>query len=88
LAGTRSRRCWPTTSSTALIAAGIGCGWLTPLRAYAGGADEAIPAEVSRMVVDFDRLLGGGGVEFFSAGERADQAARRSRCGGTAPAAP
>jgi pimeloyl-ACP methyl ester carboxylesterase len=47
----------------------------TPLRAYAGGADEAIPAEVSRMVVDFDRLLGGGRVEFFSAGERADHRA-------------
>jgi|GEM_PF-2936505 len=47
----------------------------TPLRAYAGGADEALPAEVSRMVVDFDRLLGGGTVEFFSAGERADHRA-------------
>jgi pimeloyl-ACP methyl ester carboxylesterase len=47
----------------------------TPLRAYAGGADEAIPAEVSRMVVEFDRLLGGGTVEFFSAGERADHRA-------------
>lgn len=47
----------------------------TPLRAYAGGADEAIPAEVSRMVVEFDQLLGGGGVEFFSAGERADHRA-------------
>lgn len=47
----------------------------TPLRAYAGDADEAIPAEVSRMVVEFDRLLGGGGVEFFSAGERADHRA-------------
>lgn len=47
----------------------------TPLRAYAGGADEAIPAEVSRMVVEFDRLLGGGTVEFFTAGERADHRA-------------
>jgi pimeloyl-ACP methyl ester carboxylesterase len=47
----------------------------TPLRGYAGGADEAIPAEVSRMVVDFNRLLGGTRVEFFSAGERADHRA-------------
>jgi pimeloyl-ACP methyl ester carboxylesterase len=47
----------------------------TPLRAYTGGADEAIPADVSRMVLEFDRLLGGRGVEFFSAGERADHRA-------------
>jgi len=47
----------------------------TPLRAYAGDADEAIPAEVSRMVIDFNRLLGGTSVEFFSAGERADHRA-------------
>jgi len=47
----------------------------TPLRAYAGGTDEAIPAEVSRMVVEFDQLLGGRRVEFFSAGERADHRA-------------
>lgn len=47
----------------------------TPLRAYAGGADEAIPAEVSRMVVEFNRLLGGDTVKFFSAGPRADHRA-------------
>ncbi len=47
----------------------------TPLRCYAGDADEAIPAAVSRLVVDFDRLLGGTGVEFFSAGPRADHRA-------------
>ena len=47
----------------------------TPLRCYAGDADEAIPAAVSRLVVDFDRLLGGTGVEFFSAGSRADHRA-------------
>ena len=47
----------------------------TPLRSYAGGADEAIPAEVSRMAFDFNRLLGGTSVEFFSAGERADHRA-------------
>jgi hypothetical protein len=47
----------------------------TPLRAYAGDADEAIPAGVSRLVLDFDRLLGGTSVEFFSAGERADHRA-------------
>jgi hypothetical protein len=48
---------------------------MTPLRSYAGGADEAIPAEVFRLVVDFNRLLGGTSVEFFSAGERADHRA-------------
>jgi hypothetical protein len=48
---------------------------MTPLCSYAGGADEAIPAEVARMVVDFNRLLGGTSVEFFSAGERADHRA-------------
>jgi pimeloyl-ACP methyl ester carboxylesterase len=47
----------------------------TPLRSYAGGADEAIPADVSRMVVEFNRLLGGTNVEFLSAGERADHRA-------------
>ena len=47
----------------------------TPLRCYAGDADEAIPAAVSRLVVDFDRLLGGTAVEFFSAGPRADHRA-------------
>jgi hypothetical protein len=47
----------------------------TPLRCYAGDADEAIPAEISRLVLGFDRLLGGGGVEFRSAGERADHRA-------------
>lgn len=47
----------------------------TPLRSYAGDADEAIPAEVSRMAYDFNRLLGGTSVEFFSAGERADHRA-------------
>ena len=44
----------------------------TPLRCYAGDSDEAIPAAVSRMVIDFHRLLGGTAVEFFSAGPRAD----------------
>ena len=44
----------------------------TPLRSYAGDADEAIPAEISRVVTDFNRLLGGRMVESFSAGERAD----------------
>lgn len=47
----------------------------TPLRAYGGDADEAIPPAVSRMVADFSRLLGGTEVEFFSAGERADHRA-------------
>lgn len=47
----------------------------TPLRTYAGAADEAIPAEVSRMAYDFNRLLGGTSVEFLSAGERADHRA-------------
>jgi pimeloyl-ACP methyl ester carboxylesterase len=47
----------------------------TPLRAYGGEADEAIPPAVSRMVYDFNRLLGGTQVEFFSAGERADHRA-------------
>jgi hypothetical protein len=47
----------------------------TPLRSYAGDADEAIPAEISRLVTDFNRLLGGGVVESFSAGERADHRA-------------
>jgi dienelactone hydrolase len=47
----------------------------TPLRSYAGDSDEAIPAEVSRMAYDFNRLLGGTGVEFFSAGARADHRA-------------
>jgi pimeloyl-ACP methyl ester carboxylesterase len=47
----------------------------TPLRAYGGDADEAIPPEVSRMVADFSRLLGSRQVEFFSAGERADHRA-------------
>ncbi|MEY3206271.1 MAG: hypothetical protein RLZZ21_2602 [Planctomycetota bacterium] len=47
----------------------------TPLRAYGGDADEAIPPAVSRMVADFSRLLGSTQVEFFSAGERADHRA-------------
>lgn len=47
----------------------------TPLRAYGGDADEAIPPAVSRMVYDFSRLLGSTQVEFFSAGERADHRA-------------
>ena len=47
----------------------------TPLRAYGGEADEAIPPAVSRMVADFNRLLGSTQVEFFSAGERADHRA-------------
>jgi hypothetical protein len=47
----------------------------TPLRAYGGDADEAIPPSVSRMVADFNRLLGGNQVEFRSAGERADHRA-------------
>jgi hypothetical protein len=47
----------------------------TPLRAYGGDADEAIPPAVSRMVVDFSRLLGSPQVEFLSAGERADHRA-------------
>ena len=47
----------------------------TPLRAYGGDADEAIPPAVSRMAVDFSRLLGSKDVEFFSAGERADHRA-------------
>ncbi|MGI9176295.1 MAG: alpha/beta hydrolase family protein [Pirellulales bacterium] len=47
----------------------------TPLRAYGGDADEAIPPEVSRMVADFSRLLGSKQVEFLSAGERADHRA-------------
>ena len=47
----------------------------TPLRAYGGDADEAIPPAVSRMAADFSRLLGSTEVEFFSAGERADHRA-------------
>lgn len=47
----------------------------TPLRAFAGDADEAIPAAVSRLAVDFSRLLGCQDIEFFSAGERADHRA-------------
>jgi pimeloyl-ACP methyl ester carboxylesterase len=47
----------------------------TPLRAYAGDADEAIPPAVSRMVADFNALLGSTQVEFLSAGERADHRA-------------
>lgn len=47
----------------------------TPLRAYGGDADEAIPPAVSRMVADFSRLLGSKEVEFLSAGERADHRA-------------
>lgn len=47
----------------------------TPLRAYGGDSDEAIPPAVSRMAVDFPRLLGSEQVEFFSAGEQADHRA-------------
>lgn len=47
----------------------------TPLRCYAGGADEAIPAEISRLTADFNRLLGGTSVEFLSAGQQADHRA-------------
>ena len=47
----------------------------TPLRCYAGDADEAIPAEISRLTADFDRLLGGTNVEFLSAGPQADHRA-------------
>jgi hypothetical protein len=47
----------------------------TPLRAYGGDADEAIPPAVSRIAIDFARLLGSTQVEFFSAGERADHRA-------------
>jgi pimeloyl-ACP methyl ester carboxylesterase len=47
----------------------------TPLRAYGGEADEAIPPAVSRMVADFSRLIGSQQVEFLSAGERADHRA-------------
>lgn len=47
----------------------------TPLRAYGGDADEAIPPVVSRMAPDFARLLGSHQAEFFSAGERADHRA-------------
>ena len=47
----------------------------TPLRAYGGGADEAIPPTVSRMAADFARLLGSTEVEFISAGERCDHRA-------------
>jgi pimeloyl-ACP methyl ester carboxylesterase len=47
----------------------------TPVRAYAGAADEAIPPVVSRMAADFPRLLGSTQVEFVSVGERADHRA-------------
>lgn len=47
----------------------------TPLRAYGGDADEAIPPAVSRLVADVGRLLGSTQVEFISAGERADHRA-------------
>lgn len=47
----------------------------TPLRAYGGDADEAIPPAVSRIAIDFARLLGSTQVEFHSAGERADHRA-------------
>lgn len=44
----------------------------TPLRAYTGGRDEAVPDYLARLAVDYQALLGKKNGEAFSAGEQAD----------------
>lgn len=48
--------------------------WLsrTPLRAYTGGKDEAVPDYLARFGVDYQKLLGKKNGESFSAGDDAD----------------
>ena len=51
--------------------------WLsqTPLRAYHGGQDEAVPDFIARLAVDYQRILGKTNGEGFSAGDDADHRA-------------
>lgn len=51
--------------------------WLsqTPLRAYHGGQDEAVPDFIARLAVDYQRILGKTNGEAFSAGDDADHRA-------------
>jgi hypothetical protein len=44
----------------------------TPLRAYTGGRDEAVPDYLARLAVDYQALLGKKNGEALSAGEQAD----------------
>lgn len=47
----------------------------TPLRAYSGSKDEAVPEYVARLAVDYQALLGKKNGAAFSAGENADHRA-------------
>jgi hypothetical protein len=47
----------------------------TPLRAYSGMKDEAVPAYLARLAVDYQTLLGKKNGEAISAGENADHRA-------------
>lgn len=51
--------------------------WLsrTPLRAYHGGQDEAVPDLIARLAVDYQAILGKTNGEAFSAGSDADHRA-------------
>lgn len=51
--------------------------WLskTPLRAYHGGRDEAVPEFIAKLAIDYQRLLGKPNGEAFNAGDDADHRA-------------
>lgn len=63
-----------TSPLTALLEEAESYRWLsrTPLRAYSGGKDEAVPDYLARFGVDYQNLLGKKNGEAFSAGEDAD----------------
>jgi hypothetical protein len=51
--------------------------WLspTPLRAYYGGRDEAVPDFIAKLAVDYMTTIGKQDAQSFSAGDRADHRA-------------
>lgn len=63
-----------TSPLTAILEESEGYRWLsrTPLRAYSGGKDEAVPDYLARFGVDYQKLIGKKNGEAFSAGEDAD----------------
>ncbi len=66
-----------TSRITLLLEDSEGYRWVsrTPLRAYTGGRDEAVPDYLARLAVDYQQLLGKQNGEAFSAGENADHRA-------------
>lgn len=66
-----------TSRITTLLEEAEGYRWVsrTPLRAYTGGRDEAVPDYLARLAVDYQKLLGKQNGEALSAGENADHRA-------------